>query len=282
VNTTHAGAFAKLLNTGEGIGDARLDWVWGGTLRPNLPDAPALAAQYGIAKVAGAPTEFIEQTDLVLIVDDTGGGASHAEFARPFLAAGVPTFIDKPMSLDVAEARDLFALAGSRGAPLTSSSPLRFSVELEAARDRIAALGPISSVVSTVPGEWFYYGIHGVEQLFAAVGGGVEWVSRTAWPVRDVSVMSFVDGRAAVVQTLRDASHRYILTFYGRDGWLSVETSDSAAFYRRELEAAVAMAASGVPPVPATETLELLAVLRAGEISAERGGARVAVAEALS
>jgi predicted dehydrogenase len=282
VNTTHAGAFARILNEQRALPGATVTWVWGGELRPGLPDAAGLAERYDIADVATGTTEFLTATDLVLILDDTGGGASHVGLARPFVEAGVPTFIDKPMSTDLREARALFALAAARGTPLTSSSALRFAAETAAARDRITGLGPISSVVSVSPGEWFYYGIHAVEQLYAAIGPGVEWVQRFTWPDRDITVLSYHAGHAAVVQTLRDAARCYMVTLYGKHGWLTVDNADGEAFYRGQLAAAVEMARTGRPPVAPDETLELLAVLQAGVLSAERGGERVAVAQVLA
>lgn len=282
VNTTHAGAFARILNEQGAVPGATVTWVWGGELRPGLPDAAGLAERYGIAQVAAEPTEFLAATDLVLILDDTGGGASHVGFARPFVEAGVPTYIDKPMSTDLAGAQELFALAAARGTPVTSSSALRFAAETAAARDQITGLGTISSVVSVSPGEWFYYGIHAVEQLYAAIGPGVEWVQRFTWPDRDIAVLSYHAGHSAVVQTLRDAARCYMVTLYGKNGWLTVDNADGEAFYRGQLTAAVEMARTGRPPVAPDETLEILAVLRAGVLSAERDGARVAVSEVLT
>lgn len=282
VNTSHAGAYARILNEQKAVPGAQLTWVWGGDLRPDQPDAPTLAGKYGIPTVVAAPTDKLAETDLVLVVDDTGGGANHAPLARAFVEAGVPTFIDKPMTVDIAEAKELFALAAAKGTPLTSSSALRFAAEIGRDAERIAALGKVSSALSVGPGEWYYYGVHAVEQLFATIGAGVAWVQRFTWPDRDVAVLSYVDGGpTAVVETLRDAKYVFHVTAYGAEGWHSVEISDFGAFYTNQVAAAVEMARTGTPPIAPEETLELLAVLRAGVLSAERGGERVTIAEVL-
>lgn len=282
VNTSHASAYARILNENKAIPGARLEWVWGGHLREDQPDTATLAEKFDIGKVAGEPTEFLGETDLVLVVDDTGGGANHVPLARPFVKAGVATFVDKPMAVDVGEARSLFEVAASSGTPVTSSSALRFAREIEENRAELQAVGQLSSVVSVGPGEWYYYGVHAVEQLYAVAGGGVEWVQRTAFPDRDVAVLSYTDGPTAVVETLRDAAYTFHLTAYGKDGLHAVRIADFGAFYTRQLAAAVEMARTGNPPISPAETLELLAVLRAGVLSAERDGARVTVAEALA
>ncbi len=280
VNTSHAGAFARILNENKAIPGAHLSWVWGGELRSDQPDASTLAATYGIDAVAGEPTELLGQTDLVLVVDDTGGGATHAPMARPFVDAGIATFVDKPMTLELGEAQALFALAATKNAPLFSASALRFSAELEAERETFAALGKLSSVVSVGPGEWFYYGVHAVEQLFAVAGGDVEWVQRFSFPDRDVAVLSYANGGpTATVQTLRDASYVFHVTAYGKEGFHAAQVKDSTAYYTNLVRAAVEMARTRVAPIAAEETLNLLAVLQAGVLSAERGGERVTVAE---
>jgi predicted dehydrogenase len=281
VNTSHASAYARLLNEHDVAEGARITWVWGGELRPDQPDAETLASTYDIPQVVSEPTDLLDTTDLVLVVDDTGGGANHVPLARPFVAAGVPTFVDKPMAVDLAEAVSLFELAAEKGTPVTSSSALRFAVELEAERRRFEDLGALSSVVSVGPGEWYYYGVHAVEQLYALVGPGVEWVQRLTWPDRDVAVLSYADGPTAVVQTLRDAAYCFHLTAYGAKGLHAVRINDANGFYGAQMRAAVAMARTGKPPIEPRETIELLAVLRAGVLSAERGGARVTVASVL-
>lgn len=280
VNTSHAGAFARILNEKKAIPGARLTWVWGGELRADQPDAATLAERYSIERIAGEPMECLPDTDLVLVVDDTGQGGNHVPLARPFVQAGIPTFVDKPMSLSVSEARSLFTLAERTKTPVTSSSALRYAKEVAEQRDAIASLGKLSSITSVGPGEWYYYGVHAVEQLFLVTGSGVEWVQRFSWPSRDVAVLSYGDGGpTAVVQTLRDAKYTFELTLYGENGKLAIEIADFDAFYTRQVEAAVEMARTRRAPIEPAETLELLAVLAAGELSGERGGARVDLSE---
>lgn len=282
VNTSHASAYARILNEKQAVPGARMTWVWGGELRADQPDTATLAETFGIPTIVSEPTELISETDLVLVVDDTGGGANHVPLARPFVGAGIPTFLDKPMAVDIAEAKGLFELAASTGTPVTSSSALRFARELDENRTRIDELGKLSSIVSVGPGEWYYYGVHAVEQLFAAAGSGVEWVQRLTWPDRDVAVLSYANGGpTAVVETLRDAAYAFHITMYGAKGHHDLLVADFDAFYTGQVVAAAEMARTGTPPIQPDETIELLAVLRAGVLSAERDGARVTIAEVL-
>lgn len=283
VNTSHARVFARIFN---GTADApasleggRVVAVWGDEApnavalgrERNLPDARGLAAAHAIADVVADPGEMIGRIDLALVVDDTGLGAAHARLARPFLEAGIPTFVDKPMTLNMRDALDLFDLAERRGVPLMSASALRYAREVADLRERAAALGPLSSVVSVGPGDWFNYGVHAVEMYQTLVGAGARSVHRYALGERDIAVIGYDNRPTVVVQTLRDAQYVFHLVAYGANGWTECEVTDADAFYTRMMDAALEMGRSGRAPIRPEETLEVLAVLHAGVRSAEIG-----------
>jgi predicted dehydrogenase len=268
VNTSHAGVFAELFNgDGSGLEGGRVTAVWG----EPAEDAAALAAKNGIEKVVGDPGEMLGEVDGVLIVDDAGGGATHARLARPFLEAGLPTFVDKPMTLEIADAVELFDLAERAGAPLMSSSALRFAAEMLDLQGKVERLGKLSSVTSVGPGDWYYYGVHAVELYQSIVGTGAEWVQRHTFPERDVAVVGYEGGPTAVVETLRDAKYVFHLAAYGSEGWNQREVVDHRAFYRNQMAAVLEMVKTGKSPLSRDQTLEVLGVLQAGVRSAETG-----------
>lgn len=278
VNTSHADAFAKLFNGDETqesqIPSARVTALWGNDLKKN----DLLMKRHRIETLITDPTEMIGQIDGVLILDDTGGGATHLDLARPFIEAGVPTFIDKPMTVEYADAVTLFELAEKHGTSLTSSSALRFPVELEAAKPRLAKIGTISSVISVSPGEWFYYGVHAVELLGTVIGTGAISVQRHAFEQKDVAVIEYETGAIAVVETLRDAVYTFHITAFGDKGWCTIEAKDMPGFYRKQMESVVTMIETKEVPVTPEQTLEVHAILHAGMKSADTG-AKVMLSE---
>lgn len=271
VNTSHADAFSRIFN-GSGDEEPRLDAgkvvsIWGN----DLERIATLAKNHQIETTVSDPAEMIGAVDAVLVIDDTNGGALHAELARPFLEAGLPVFVDKPMTTAYADAVALFDLAEAHNAPLLSCSALRFAVETEAAKDDLAAVGKLSSIVSVGPGDWFYYGVHAVELLGAVAGTGASWVQRHALENKDIAVIGYEDGPTAVVETLRDASYVFHVTAFGADGFTSVHVKDSMGFYTNTMRAFATMAETGVSPLTRDQTLEVIAVLEAGNRSAESG-----------
>jgi predicted dehydrogenase len=273
VNTSHADAFSRIFNGTEAetpqVEGGTVTMIWG-----NEQDrVEELAARHAIAARAASPTAMLGQVDAVLVVDDTGGGASHAALAKPFLEAGLPVFVDKPMTTEYADAVELFEIAARTGAPLLSCSALRFAAELEPARAELDRIGKLSSVISVGPGDWYYYGVHAVELLGAVAGTGATSIHRHAFDQRDIAVVSYPDGPTAVVQTLRDASYVFELTAYGENGHFAFEIRDHVAFYANTMREVVKMAETGISPLAPEQTLEVLAILHAGTKSGDTGAA---------
>lgn len=78
--------------------------AWGGTAAAELDDPAAVDAV-----VLATPTE------------------NHHALGRRILEAGVPLLVEKPISVDIAEVRDLVELARTRGVPLTCGFVERFN-----------------------------------------------------------------------------------------------------------------------------------------------------------
>jgi predicted dehydrogenase len=132
----HAKAFAGLINHHDPgpwreaglpafdqkpLGNAQVTAIWDS----DTAAAQRLADMAGIPEVLDEMEDLIGRVDGVLVLDDLT--LKHQSRARPFLSAGVPTFIDKPLSPDPAEAADLIALARKSDAPMMSCSALRYS-----------------------------------------------------------------------------------------------------------------------------------------------------------
>lgn len=271
VNTYHAEAFTRIFNGGGGdeprIKNARITHVWAGVHPERLAELESMLGPYD--NIVTSLDELTDAVDGVLIIDDTDGGALHAKLALPFIEAGMPIFIDKPMTTNYADAEQIFALAQKHNAPLFSSSALRFPVELD--RDAVASLGKISSIVSVGPEEWFYYGVHAVEVMGTITSDQPESVHRFALPEKDIAVVTYESGLAGVVMTLRDAEYIFEVSVYGETGAYSFCVDDGMGFYTNEMQAFAEMIETRTPPVTAQETLTVLSILHAGNLSAEEG-----------
>ncbi|MCX5105262.1 Gfo/Idh/MocA family oxidoreductase [Streptomyces sp. NBC_00053] len=91
-DNSHVDQIVRHLNVGKAGGDARVVALGGGRGRRN----DALAAVGGIAAVVDEPAALIALVDAVVVADRDG--ANHRQQAIPFLAAGLPVFVDKPLA----------------------------------------------------------------------------------------------------------------------------------------------------------------------------------------
>lgn len=271
VNTYHAEAFTRIFNGSHDvpprIDSARITHVWAGDHAERLAELEVMLGRYD-HKVERLE-DLVGAVDSVLVIENTGEGATHAELARPFIEAGIPTFVDKPMTTVYADAVDLFDLAETHNTPIMSASALRFPAELD--RDAITALGKLSTIVSVGPEEWFYYGVHAVEVTGAVTDDMPVSVHRFALDQKDIAVIEYETGLAAVVMVLRDAGCLFHVTVYGEHGHLDFSVDDAMGFYTNKMQAFTTMMETGQSPLRREQTLAVMAILHAGNLSAEEG-----------
>jgi virulence factor len=254
------------------LGGITVQAIWD----PDPEAARQVAALARIPEVLAEAAEATGRVDGVIVCDDIT--MAHQKRARPFLEAGVPTFVDKPLSPDPGEAAELIALAQQAGAPLMSCSALRYARELAEARERIAALGKIRCATGTAPNELVFYGIHALELVHTVLGPGVEWVQNIGDEERAFVRCGYPDGTSIMLQVLGPGGYPGMHgCFYGERGGVHVAVEDAAAFYGNTLMEFARMVETRRMPIPLDTTLEIIRVLAAGKRSQQQGGVRLAV-----
>ena len=226
--------------------------------------------------------KLLDKVDVVLL--ETNDGRPHLEQARLVFKAGKPVFIDKPLAASLADAVAILEAARGHRVPVFSSSSLRYAKNVEALRGGVE-IGTLlgtdtfspASLEKTHP-DLFWYGIHGVELLFATMGPGCQTVVRMHTEGTDVVVGKWKDGRIGTFRGIRAGKRGYGGTAYGSEGIASIGPYEG---YRPLLTKIVEFFRSGVPPVSAEETLEIYAFMEAADESKRLGGVPVSIAEVL-
>ncbi len=277
VESTHVDAFCRIFNS-----DSSDPWNLEGAQivalcnQDNAPERVAeLQETYNIETVVTEPRDLEPMVDAAMVLGRDG--SRHLEQAAPFLEAGKPCFVDKPMTHTVDDATELVNIAVDNGAALMSASGLRYCDELTAALDDLGDEEVIhASLIG--PGELYFYGIHLTDVISAVMGPGVQCVSNLAEVGFDLLSVSFGDGRSASLQLLREAkgAHHGELITSQRSVDFVVE---GKLFYLRTMERFLAMAEGGEPPIPYEDMIEAVAVLVAADISASQGGRAVRLGE---
>jgi GFO/IDH/MocA oxidoreductase family protein len=224
---------------------------------------------------------LLDEVDAVLL--ETNDGRLHLTQALQVFEAGKSVFVDKPLAASLVDVLGIVDAAADEGVPMFSSSPLRFApATVDIAEGRIGrVLGADTyspaKLEPTHP-DLFWYGIHGVESLFTVMGTGCRHVRRIYQDGTEVVVGEWMDGRIGTFRGTRTGRDLYGGTAFGEDGVAHLGGSDG---YEPLVRAIVRFFDSGQPPVSAEETVEIYAFMQAAQVSGERGGESVDLAEVM-
>lgn len=117
-----------------------------------------------IRHVVSRPEEMIGAVDAVLLARDDA--ERHLEFATPFISAGLPIYIDKPVALSLTDFDYLFGLEKYPGQIFTCSA-LRYSRELKLSSADRLQVGELREIHAVTPKSWEKYAIHIIEPVLA-------------------------------------------------------------------------------------------------------------------
>jgi len=245
---------------------ARVTHIWD----PDREAAELIAKICGIDKVVENMEEMIGEIDGVIIADDTT--MKHQRRAIPFLKAGLPTFVDKPLSPSIEEAEEIINLAKEYNAPFMSCSALRYAKEVEEFLAKKEEIGEILTGNSICSGDLIFYGIHAMEQLYVCIGPGIRSVQNVGEEGRDIVIITKEDGRKFVLTVYKEISYLFQMNLYGTKGWREIRVEDSDYFYSNMLKAFLKMVETKEPPFPPEETLEIIKTLVLARQSAQKKG----------
>ena len=134
----------------------------------------------------------------------------------------------------------------------------------------------VMNVIDVHP-DLYYYGIHGVEALYAVMGTGCERLTRTVDAAGDVTSCQWKDGRIGEYRALPKADPKApLIVVTGEKGTANtVGGGDSEALARAIAE----FFHTGRAPFDVAETIEIFEFMTAAQLSKERKGAAVRLAE---
>lgn len=141
------------------IPDCAVTHIW--TQDTDLSAKVAKAAL--ISTVVDQPEAMVGQVDALLLARDDG--QNHAQFAVPFLDAGLPVYIDKPAALSRAALANLYDHQQYPG-QIFSCSALGYAQELLLDDPAREELGAIRQIIATTPKYWDTYAMHLIEPMF--------------------------------------------------------------------------------------------------------------------
>ena len=268
-DNSHAEAFSKLANLDEGINGLRMEGCRVTHIYGTDPKRTEEVARNGrIPTIVTKVEDMIGAVDGIMCVWRHGG--KHLADTMPFLKAGIPAFVDKPLACDVADATQLVNAAEKAKVGFTSFSTLRYAKNVV---DYINSLketaGPLMAGVSSGPAELdseyggiSFYGIHAVELMNAVWGYGCESVKATEHNKNVVVACKFDDGALVTLNLMGNATYAFHLVAFGKDGWKE-HTVDSSTCYFDGMKVYLETMKTGKWPLTREQLLEPVRILAA-------------------
>lgn len=136
----------------------------------------------GKAEISDNGDKWVDEVDAVMVTARHGG--KHLAYARKYIEAGKPAFIDKPITIDPEEALELVRLAKKNNVPLCGGSSLGVIEDTQKMKTlRKAQEDPIFGGSVSAPinmknewGDFFFYSQHLVQIMTEVFGHNVESV----------------------------------------------------------------------------------------------------------
>ncbi|HEV2294861.1 MAG TPA: Gfo/Idh/MocA family oxidoreductase [Tepidisphaeraceae bacterium] len=283
LDTSHVVAFTKLLNV---VGEK--DHVPGARVIAGYPGGSDdidlsrnrvegftrdLREKYGV-EIMDSPEAVAKACDLVFIT--AVDGRVHRSLFERIVPFKRPTFVDKPFTTSLDDAKEIFRLAGQHDVPVMSCSSLRYADGLT---DMLAqgspvigcdAFGPMD-LIPQMPG-FFWYGVHVVEIIQRVMGSGCRSVTVTRTDNFDLLTGRWSDNRVATMRGVRNAHHKYGVTLHRKDDFDFVNLQQhKRAAYANMLDAILKTLPQGKSDVAKEDTLEVIKIIEAANQSRESG-----------
>lgn len=164
IDTSHAPSFADILLKGD---EGRYTAIYNDAFRTD-EEVNAFITNFGLEKRYDDLAEMAKNIDIAFI--QSCNWDNHLKQAMPFIEAGVPVFIDKPLAGNLADVK-AFEELDRQGKVILGTSAMRYTYE----HDSFFAIpeeerGSIIHISVMVGVDEFNYAIHAVESIMGFLG----------------------------------------------------------------------------------------------------------------
>lgn len=258
------------------IPGARVTHVW----TDNPEDAPRVAAASKIENVVSRPEDVIGKVDAVIIATDDGN--DHVRRVAPFIEAGLPVFVDKPLAINLPDLKQFIAWKKA-GAKILSTSGMRYMPEMNQVVEKHEEIGELRWITSFTCKSWERYGIHALEAVYPQIGPGFVSAQTNHQNGSDIVHLTHRTGMQVTIAAIHDAYGSFgNVHIYGTNGQLALTLRDTYTAFRDQLVAFLEFLNTKKSAVAFEETVELMTIIIAGIRSREQNGRTVLLEEIYS
>lgn len=249
-----------------GVAGAKVTHVW--TQDRKISEHIATASL--IETVVDKAEDMIGKVDAVVLARDDP--ENHVAMAKPFIDAGVPIFIDKPLASS-REDLEYFADSVAAGKFLMSCSSMRYAAENLPVKKEMDSFGEIELATVVGKKDWLKYGVHMLEGLFDLFDDpkavSVRHISKSG---KDIVYVEFDTGLLATVHLFYDITPTFQISVFGRDQWRLIEYANWFAMFKANMVEFVKSVQQGKSLLDFDKTANIIRTLIGAKESLEQSG----------
>jgi len=252
-----------------GINAAKVTHVW----TQDKEISASIAKSSIIENVSGSLEDMVGSVDAVMLSRDDP--ENHVAMAKPFIDAGIPIFIDKPLA---SNSTDLtyFSKEVAKGKFIMSCSSQRYSNECRTAKQDLTSLGKLELITAVGKKDWIKYGIHLLEGIFVLADDpkpvSVKHIGKDS---KDIVHIQFENGLQAVVHIFMDIAPTFQISVFGQKGWRLIEIKNSYSQFRDTIIEFVRSVEEGKARLPFSKTEIIIRTLIAANESLKQRGKEI-------
>lgn len=216
-----------------------------------------------IPNISATIEDMVASVDAVLLARDDA--ENHVEMAMPFLEAGIPIFIDKPLAFSIKDAERMLA-AQKQQDQLFSCSSLRFSKDLNLTAQERKDLGKINYMEACIPKYWNTYAVHILEPMIAQLPSRGKLLNVTTFEKNGLKT-AYIEWEnvAANIKVTGTTPSPMFIKFMGEKEQVVKQFSDSFYSFKKSLETFIAVINKKEKNIPRVETLEIIEIIERGK-----------------
>jgi predicted dehydrogenase len=265
---SHALAFAKRFNlpdetTGKpAYPDARVVMVYG----PDTETSRRVMNEADVPACADTPADFFGKVDAMMIT--SRWGSVHSGYALPFAEVGIPLFVDKPFTSDIAQAQQLVETAVLRGTPIMGGSGCKYAQDVldigQKAQEwrkegvLLSGSGKFTADPTSEYDGFFFYASHLIEMALAIFGSDMETVQALERKGNVLALAGYPDFTASLHFTPKN--YDCGCTLYGKKESLH-RIIDVGGIHEREADIFVEMLRTGAMPQPPEDLIRPVRII---------------------
>lgn len=240
-------------------GNYKVAYAWADIDSPEGLTSKEWAEKHGV-KLLDSIDELVEKSDYIVVLSPDHP-EHHERLAKVPLMSGKPVYIDKTFSPDRVSGERMFALAEKNNTPLFSSSALRFAEELSNYPDEKINPNNLEFISTRGSGTYQNYSVHQFEMIVSQMGVGAKRIKSLSTKNSNLLMIDYGDGRMAQFKQMPHLPFQINMQLKDGEGLLIPDCSD---IFTRLIDAIMTFFETGESPAPKAETIEIMALIEAG------------------